>query len=307
MNLINRGIERYGINFGGSRLNNAVPAIYNRAEKYFAKKLYCEDALLTSSGTLAGVFLANYFNKNKVDLYICSDLHPALKCNFNSGIIFEELQELLHLLKQKKTKKLSIILLNTLNPVSLKTIDMEIFSEFRDIENLVFVFDDSHGIGIKGVNRWGISGIAKANNLKYIVLASLAKAFSLEGGIIAGEKYIVDNIRKQSLWGGASPPPPFYFYALIKAENIIESQVQKLQRNILYFKDKLKQENRYKYLPDFPVFVNTGNSLYEYLLDKGIKISAFCYPTKNDPLTERIVINANHSFEDLDYLLNFLD
>jgi len=306
MDLINKGIKKYGINFGGSRLNNAVPDIYDKAEDFFSKKLYCEDTLIASSGTLTGILLANYLKKGNFDIFVSEDLHPALKYNFRSYSSFEELEELLSSIKNKKEKTLNAVLLNTINPVTLKAIDADVLSKFHDSDNIVFVFDDSHGIGINGNNNWGIAEIAKEIGLKFIVLSSLAKAFSMEGGIIAGEKRIIDNIKKESLWGGASPPPPFYFFAFIKGENIFKAQLQKLKRNINYFTDKLKNKNDFKFLPDFPVILNTGKPVYDHLLKKEIKISAFSYPTKNDPLTERIVINANHSFNDLDLLLKYI-
>ncbi len=304
MDLINKGIKKYGINFGGSRLNNAVPDIYDKAEDYFSKKLYCEDTLIASSGTLTGILLANYLKKSNFEIFVSEDLHPALKYNFSSYSTFEELEELLASLKNKKEKTLNAILLNTINPVTLKAIDIDVLSKFHNSDNIVFVFDDSHGIGICGKNNWGIAETAKEIGLKFIILSSLAKAFSMEGGIIAGEKRIIDNIKKESLWGGASPPPPFYFFALLEGENILKDQVRKLKRNIDYFKDKIKKKNSFRFLSGFPVVLNTGVPVYDHLLEKEIKISAFRYPTKNDPLTERIVINANHSFNDLDFLLN---
>ncbi|HEB61772.1 MAG TPA: aminotransferase class I/II-fold pyridoxal phosphate-dependent enzyme [Bacteroidetes bacterium] len=304
MDLIYKGIEKYGINFGGSRLNNAVPEIYNSAEDFFAEKLFCDNSLIASSGTLTGVLLANYLKKNNFELYVSEDLHPALKCNFSSYSTFEDLEDLLPSLKDKEEKTLNAVLLNTINPVTLRTIDLGVLSKFHGIDNVIFVFDDSHGIGISGDNNWGIAEIVKEIGLKYIILSSLAKAFSLEGGILAGEKKIIENIKKTSLWGGASPPPPFYFYALVTGENIFKDQLQKLKRNINYFIDNLKNENDFKFLPDFPVILNIGKPVYDHLLEKRIKISAFRYPTKNDPLTERIVINANHSLNDLDLLLN---
>lgn len=303
MDLIYKGIERYGINFGGSRLNNAVPEIYNQAEKYFASKLYCEDTLITSSGTLAGVLLAGYLKKNNYNIFISDDLHPALMCNFNTYTRFNNLSQVLHGIRAKEVNTQNVVLLNTINPVSLQTIDLDILSKFRNVHNTIFVFDDSHGIGVRGDENWGIAGYVKQRGLKYIILSSLAKAFSLEGGVLAGEKIIINSIKKESLWGGASPPPPFYFYALISGEDVYQKQMMKLKQNIRYFIDNLKPENNLKYLDDYPVFINTGKSIYRSLINKGIRISAFRYPTKNDPLTERIVINANHSLRDLDLLL----
>ncbi len=306
IDLIHKGIEKYGINFGGSRLNNAVPDIYRIAESFFAEKLYCRDSLLTSSGTLGGILLSRFLKKNDFNVFISSDLHPALRDNFISFNEFNELSEVLPAINSTEQNMRNAVLLNTINPVTLKTIDVNDILKFKNKKNTLFVLDDSHGIGINGDENWGISGLLHKNGLKYIILSSLAKAFSLQGGIIAGDKFIIDSIKKESSWGGASPPPAFYFYALINGESIVAQQIEKLKQNIIYFSEKLRPDNSLVYIPDFPIFINKGKSLYEFLYSKGIIISAFRYPTKNDPLTERIVINANHSFEDLDFLRSFI-
>lgn len=104
------------------------------------------------------------------------------------------------------------------------------------------------------------------------------------------------------LWGGSSPGSIADIYALLFGADIISRQQGLLKTNIEYFKSIVKIE-QFRYLPEFPVFMPLIMGTSKILLNHKIVISAFSYPTENDPLIERIVINASHTKEQIDQLV----
>ena len=304
---IDIGIEKYGLNFGGSRRNNMCPDIYNLSEIFFSNFLGTEDTLLSSSGSLAGMLFSSYFiDKPECVIYQAIDVHPALKNPYGQYRAFQDfniLKEALTLLDPGIKK---FIVLNSINPSTLNLLRREDLIKFERFENLTFVIDDSHGLGIINDEGRSYSLVFRELGLEYIILASLAKAHGIRGGIISGKKNIIDFLRNSPVWGGASPPPPFYFYAFLKSGEIYKDELLKLRSNIRYFRETVTDLNKFKFKDDFPVFIFRENIDADFLQKQGISISSFSYPTKNDPLIQRIVFNSSHRNDQIDRLVKVL-
>lgn len=304
LELIYKGIEKYGANFGGSRFNNSIPDVYDQFEQFVSDKLGCQSTVLSSSGTLAGVLLSDYLKRNEYSVYISHDLHPSLKCNFESFFEFHDISELKALNALNNQRKHIAVLVNSINSITLNSLDFKDFNEIKSLKHVLLIVDDSHGIGIRGDDGWGISADLKKAGVQYVIIFSLAKALASEGGIVSGDNSIISDIKQSSMWGGASPPPPYFFYALMNGEKLIKEQQAKLKENINYLQELIRGNNGISFIDDFPVFLlNTRDDQYEKLMKRGIQISSFRYPTKNDPLVERAVVNSNHSFDDINKLV----
>ena len=298
--ILQEGIEKYGYNFGGSRLSNICPDIYNEAENHLIDFLSTDDVLLTSSGTLSGFLISQYIQSISTCLVFgADDLHPSLKIKNGKSIIFHDYKELKKLLSKNDPEIKKYVIVNSINPLNIKTLDYEFLKDIIPFKNLVIVVDDSHGLGISGENGTGITSLLNNFNFSYIVSASLAKAFGLRGGIIAGDKEIIENIRSSAVWGGASPPAPFYIYTLMKAISIYQNELQKLRNNIDFFIRENTFLDKLQYRKGFPVFIFKDIIDEGKLLSQNIRISSFSYPTKNDPLKQRIVLNSGHSFSEI--------
>ena len=298
--ILQEGIEKYGYNFGGSRLSNICPDIYNEAENHLIDFLSTDDVLLTSSGTLSGFLISQYIQSISTCLVFgADDLHPSLKIKNGKSIIFHDYKELKKLLSKNDPEIKKYVIVNSINPLNIKTLDNEFLKDIVPFKNLVIVVDDSHGLGISGENGTGITSLLNNFNFSYIVSASLAKAFGLRGGIIAGDKEIIENIRSSAVWGGASPPAPFYIYTLMKAISIYQNELQKLRNNIDFFIRENTFLDKLQFRIGFPVFIFKDIFDEGKLLAQNIRISSFRYPTKNDPLKQRIVLNSGHSFSEI--------
>lgn len=307
-NILQEGIEKYGYNFGGSRLSNICPEIYNEAENHFIDFLSAGDALLTSSGTLSGILISDHLRSESSSIVFESgDLHPSLKTNNDKSVIFNDSQQLKNLLGSCDPDIKKFIILNSIDPLNANALDFDFLKDISLYKNIIVVVDDSHGIGILGENGAGITAILNNFNFRYIISASLAKAFGIRGGIIGGDKEIIGQIRSNSVYGGASPPAPFYIYAFMQAAGIYLSELKKLRDNIDFFIRECRFVEKLQFHKDFPVFIFKDKIDEKEFYHHNIRISSFSYPTKNDPLRQRIVLNSGHSFSDIEKLLDVMN
>ncbi|MEO8111373.1 MAG: hypothetical protein ABI594_15120 [Ginsengibacter sp.] len=72
-----------------------------------------------------------------------------------------------------------------------------------------------------------------------------------------------------------------------------------LFRNIKLFSVLIDHTHIVLHFDNYPVFYPAQNGLSSFLMNKGIMFSSFVYPTPEDDLITRVVINSNHQKEDI--------
>jgi 8-amino-7-oxononanoate synthase len=77
--------------------------------------------------------------------------------------------------------------------------------------------------------------------------------------------------------------------------------ILKLYQNL----ENLKQIDKINISKNYPVFFVDDENIADYLLSKKIVITSFYYPTSTKKIN-RIVLNANHTKEQLDQLIEAL-
>ena len=113
-------------------------------------------------------------------------------------------------------------------------------------------------------------------------------------------------IRKKTLFIGSAPMNPAFLESLINSRDLYVKQLKKLQENCEYVYQKIYLLEKIKISKNYPVFFIDNENIADYLLSKKIIITSFYYPTLNNKKINRIVINANHTKEDLNYLCETL-
>jgi hypothetical protein len=98
---------------------------------------------------------------------------------------------------------------------------------------------------------------------------------------------------------------PAFLDVFINAQEIYKSQRLKLQRNIDYVFNQLKDSSTITIDKSYPVFFHSNEDIGQILFDKNLLITSFYYATSSKKFN-RIVINANHSNEQLDTLINIV-
>jgi 8-amino-7-oxononanoate synthase len=332
---LNEGMSRYGTIFSASRNNNLQLKIYEETEFFLAKWTGSEAALTVTSGLLAGQLAVNFL-KNQTNLQgektlfiYAPSAHPAVwertpQYIFKNQSDFES--QIVDTIKKKKNRPVAIVS-NAVDMLTCQEFDWKWIAELPDNQDITLLFDDSHGIGITGENGAGIFKKLQqlANkNIKIIVIASLAKALGIPGGVILSDNKTIYDISQNPLFVGASPIIPAYLFAFLLAQPMYDDARKKLSENIQMFKNGLEDFyefptkkgtpqyksdfstnltiSSFKTLNNYPVFYTPLSGLFDYLFAKKIFISHFAYPKPNDPPITRFVLSALHEAADIAFL-----
>lgn len=299
-NLIN-SIRKWGTSYGSSRASNVKLSIYEHAENLLAKNIGAERALALSSGTLAGQLVLEILEKSNSKFFHYPKTHPAI-LHKSSQPLFIDGQVNTEL---KSSQNDSIVItVDAILASEVNITDLDILNQISPSKKITLIIDESHSIGITGNDGWGV--FKKINNDKIerkIMTASLSKAFSSVGGVIASDQDFIETLYNHPLFKGSSAMNPAYLHTLINSSAIIKAKQKQLQRNLSYLTDILPKREDLKFNSNYPVIYIGGNGIYEWLKSHRIIISSFKYPNYKT-LMNRIVITANHEFDDFDFLSN---
>lgn len=308
--LVKKGIDIYGLNNGTSRSNNVQLGIYDEAEEYIANRFSFEDAVLFSSGYLAAQATVKALACHGAILY-APNTHPSLWVDQKPDVEFDDFQEWLTnvVLSINSAKEREfVIIANAIDNLTPELYDFSILQDIHSSNQIRLILDDSHGIGVLNKNAISanISALSSCAHIELVVLASLAKGLGTDAGVVWGSKEIIDEIKRNPMYLGASPSSPASLYALIHGDSIYDRSFDSLQKNLLYLEPFVESMNGLKSIKKFPVFTSTDPHLYRFLHHNEVLISSFPYPLPTSPLLNRIVISALHTKEDLIRLVDVL-
>ncbi len=196
----------------------------------------------------------------------------------------------------------------------------EITAKYNDQfpKDIVLVVDDSHGVGAYGATGRGTEEVTGAKHID-IIVATLGKAFGVNGGYVAADERIIRFLRERN---------PFYIYtnpitpseatAALEAVEILNSDDgRKLLKHLGEMTKKFEQgliDLGYETIPSphpvVPLLVRDTERtrrLVAYLRDNGILATGLNYPVvpKGDE-TIRFQVCADHTSRDIDEVLTVL-
>ncbi len=294
-----RNIQRYGTNYGASRLSNVQIEIFEEAEAQLSNWVGSESCVTLSSGYLAGQLLAGYFNADQYKPYYLSNTHASLYKGFDDSA------ESLAALKSSLTRHLRSG--NSKTPVIFTdSIDLEAsnYPDYRELKSLpldscILIADDSHGIGILGADGEGTyKALQQLKPMELIACCSLGKSLGLQAGAIFGSNERINAIKDTPIFSGASPAAISILSSLIEALPLYTQQRELLLGNIDEFDRRLERPDLFNSISSYPVYQSRNENLADYLFKNGICITHFHYAAENT-FESRIVLNALHKSEDI--------
>ena len=305
--LVVSAMGQYGTSYGSSRNGNVELAVYAEAEAKLARRVGAEAALTVSSGMMAGQVVMQYLRVQHNAFIYGPQTHPALwhepavdlpTTSFTDWI--EQLPEQLNALPAGPIA----ILVNSIDALRSAYYDFSwqyILPADRDI---TVVIDDSHGLGLMhdGTSIW--SELVQKPGVRVLVTASLGKAMGLPGGVIFGDTDIMNHLRHTAFFGACSPIPPAYLTAYCQADAVYQQAYGQLKETIKLAEALLDKTALFNHAKGYPVFYTDRDDLYPFLLERGILVYSFAYPTAEQRANTRIVISACHTFEDIQKLAN---
>lgn len=185
-------------------------------------------------------------------------------------------------------------------------------------EGIISLVDDSHGVGAWGKTGRGTEEVchAKAD----VLIATLGKAFAVNGGYVASSAKIIDYLRETApLYIFSNPITPAEAAAALKAVQIVDSaegrgKIEHLANLSRRLRQGLKNagfETLQSDHPIVPVFIRDTkktSKLVKYLFARQILVTGLNFPVVPRGEEEiRLQVSASHTEKDIDYLLDVLN
>jgi glycine C-acetyltransferase len=197
----------------------------------------------------------------------------------------------------------------------------EIINKYNDrfLKDIVFVVDDSHGVGALGPTGRGTEELTNAGKVD-ILVATLGKAFAVNGGYIVSNSSVITYLReKNPFYIYTNPITPSEATAALKSLQIVQSsQGKKLLKHLRAMTKrfengllKLGFETIPSEHPVVPLMVRDTEKTIElvtFLRQNGVLATGLNYPVvpKGDQLI-RFQVCADHTSFDIDYVLGVLE
>jgi 7-keto-8-aminopelargonate synthetase-like enzyme len=304
LKLVIKNILRWGSAYGSSRNANIKLRAYDNGEQFIAKHIKATAALTVSSGMLAGKLVIDTVTPQTDCFFHFPTIHPAAKGPNSLPFYVEDKlnPRLLDTVPEKIT-----ILTDAVPSFHIKPIDFSRLNSISSTKEITLVMDESHSLGILGVNGCGLYSTINHPNIKRkIMFASLGKAFGLSGGVIASDTEFMGQIAANDTFVSSAGMNPAFVQTMADAEEIYIQQHQKLRKKLDYVNANLVKNKNAPFNPDYPVIYPDIQGINTILVKNKIILTNFKYPTDNKDLN-RIVITANHKKEDLDKLIHILN
>jgi glycine C-acetyltransferase len=175
---------------------------------------------------------------------------------------------------------------------------------------LLFMVDDAHGEGVLGKGGRGIVDHFGVHGQVDVEVGTLSKAFGVVGGLVAGDKVIVEWLRQRGrpfLFSSAVTVPDAA--ACLAAVDLLESSTELVDRlwdNAKYFKAEMKTlgfDTGSSQTPITPVMLGEAPLAQQFsreLFDNGVFATAIGFPTvPKGKARIRVMISAAHDRDDL--------
>ena len=176
--------------------------------------------------------------------------------------------------------------------------------------DILFMVDDAHGEGVLGKGGRGIVDHFGLHGKVDIEVGTMSKAFGVVGGIVAGDRVIVEWLRQRGrpfLFSSAVTAPDAA--ACLAAVDLLEEStelVDRLWANAKYFKGEMKKlgfDTGVSETPITPVMLGEAPLAQQFsreLFEEGVFAMAIGFPTVAKGRARiRVMISAAHDNDDL--------
>ena len=176
--------------------------------------------------------------------------------------------------------------------------------------DIMIMVDDAHGEGVLGKGGRGIVDHFGLHGQVDIEVGTMSKAFGVVGGIVAGDKVIIEWLRQRGrpfLFSSAVTAPDAA--ACLAAVDLLEEStelVDKLWDNAKYFKAEMKKlgfDTGVSETPITPVMLGEAPLAQQFsreLFEEGVFAMSIGFPTvAKGKARIRVMISASHDRDDL--------
>ncbi len=183
--------------------------------------------------------------------------------------------------------------------------------EVARAEDILLMVDDAHGEGVLGQGGRGIVDHFHLHGKVDVEVGTFSKAFGVVGGVVAGNKTVVEWLRQRGrpfLFSSAMTVPDVA--ACLAGVDLLEAsteQVDRLWKNAEFFKAEMKKlgfNTGVTQTPIAPVMLGEAPLAQQFsrrLFEEGVFAMAIGYPTvAKGKARIRVMNTAAHSHDDLE-------
>ena len=307
--IVESNLQKWGMHHGLSRTNNVRLAIFDAFEEFFSNQAGAESSALFSSGYLAGIAASQYLFPKADHCWAAPDTHPAILpsgVQADSSLSFPQwMHACLERASRLSSQKI-LILGNAVDPLKAEIHAYDWVASIAAKHEVTLLIDDSHAFGVLGDSLFGTYSQWKQDRIQLVVSGSLGKGLATPGGIVLGAEDLIQGVKSQPIFVGASPPAPALLQGFLDAQELLHAQQRKLKELTSFFYQQSRDLPQIAGNPNFPVFVYSPDSWADNLQEQGYITSSFSYPTASSPKVNRVVLSASHSKEEVNALSQFL-
>ena len=324
---IKETLDSVGAGSGGTRNISGTTKQHVMLEREIAALHQKQAALLFTSGYVANDATLSTLSKIIPDLVMLSDennhasMIEGIRHGGSAKMIFKhndmvDLEEKLRTLGPEKNK---IIVFESVYSMDGNIGKIEQICDLADKYNALTYIDEVHAVGMYGETGAGVAEQVKQMNRIDIIEGTLAKAFGLMGGYIAGDKVMIDAIRSYApgFIFTTSIPPSIAAGARTSITHLKGSSLERdrMHQSVSIIKEKLIQRQ----LPVIrsnshiiPIMVGdpvlTKKVTDQLLNDFNIYVQPINYPTVPKGTERlRITVSPLHTLSDINHLVDSLD
>lgn len=324
---IRLGLRRWGTHNGASRAFSSVAANIEAEEK-IAQWLGTESSLIYPSVTLANLGAIPGLVGKKDLIVLDEHAHNSMqegariaKANGTRVVTFAHSnpKDLLRVLQSAGDYRVALVAVDGVYSMSGSLPPLKELNEICLKHRAVLYVDDAHATGVLGTNGRGTVLDALGSYDNALVVGSLSKAFSCAGGFVgcSAEFQRLLKIRSNSyVFGGPVPPP--YLEGICAVCDLLNSPeydaiLWRLRNNVQHFSEGA-QLLGYTVLggktPIISLLIGNEEKTLQagqYLFEKGFYVQSVVFPAvAYGSGVLRVQVNANHSMESINRLLNVL-
>lgn len=239
-----KAVEKYGASLCGTPIATGYIEPYRRLEEKLSNFLGLEDTIIFPSCYQAnnGLFTAIAGKEDliAVDHFAHSSLIQGIKsvgCKIRP-FLHNNADHLEKILKSSSQYRQTFIVTESVFSTEGNIAPLKEISELAEKYNAVIVIDDSHGIGVIGSTGKGILEECDIENFRGIYTASLGKALACSGGIVSGNKDIIEYLRyycPHLVYSTALPPS--VLGAAERVLEIVEKEFGQISKKLWLYKD----------------------------------------------------------------------
>ena len=316
------GLDRWGLGLSSVRFICGTQTIHKELEEKISKFLQKEDTILYTScfdanGGLFETILGSEDaiisdQLNHASIIDGIRLSKAERYRYKNN----DMNELEDCLKKTQSNKIRLIATDGIFSMDGYVAKLDEICYLAKKYNALTMVDDCHATGFFG--KTGRGSIEHCNVIEKvdIVTSTLGKAMGGgSGGFTSSKKEIIDILRQRSRpYLFSNTLIPAIVTASIKCIDLISNNTSlrdKLEKNTLYFRNKMEEANfniKSGVHPIVPVMfgdAKIAKKIADDLLDEGIYVIAFSYPVvPKGEARIRVQISAAHSQQQLNKAIN---